>query len=979
MNTNKFAFLAICGGFLLTMAADSAPSPRGGGRGAPAAAPAGGAPVASARSATTRGGGAPTATAAAPSAEPVASARSATTRGGGAPTATAAAPAGGAPVVSARSGVKQTTIQKNVTVNQAVQASGIYDEECKTMLFGCFDQFCFAGNENGARCNCSNDKDPIDKLADEIASLEKQAINISTTGVETVALGAKANVIFGDGQIQYDKDGNIIDTAKVARDEATGKTAAKKEKRKLTFGSDDLDDLDDGGFDEMFDSSVAGAGKKGQALFRSAYDSCKGKVPQNCQKDMQMLMQVYNASIASDCKGYSIEMESRKKQMLAKVEEAKKMVRDAHIEAYEEQNKYNRGECMLEFRKCMADKDRGGCGTDFSGCAGAAGQAKLTLDEKNKVAQKSRTMTNASVPDENITITFAASTMEVLESKRFVCERVLDQCMSVRQFVWGDFLREVAPTMRQAELNSESNLRQNCLKNVTDCVHNACQSDMAGTGADMNMCLGNPDMAKSFCKVQIDQCQIVQGEGLWEAVKSRLAAMRVDACTDEVKSCFKNENRCGDTYTACIGLDLAALKQMCPLDALPVCTKNSTIKSWDDGISQIVQGIFLNVDNSMLTECQNLVDNKMNEICGETHECLAFTSDDDIGASQLHGNKAPNGNWLITGLIQFGLIDIKLDSNQNANRVEDRDRNANWYVIDTSTYMGKLCGVNDVNGNCTDIAGVNATEIKGVIEAELKNIQGRANKVMDMIATDPKISMCINGRDMSQITGGSQTEARFPNLLQSTSAQVMNAAILKASQNHAKKVAEETAKALKEANADAKNSLCIDMIEKLIRSKENQNQLGAREQGKLDGVKLSSIAVEISALKSESGKSVRPMSPEYKIDTSGITKVDEKGIMTQIVGAAGVGGAVTALALTAASPAGWVMAGIGLVGALASNIFGGATSIDINGTIQSSFDKETLTCTVKKNIKTCKTTKGGWFTKTKQDCKDDNTTTPIKM
>ena len=66
------------------------------------------------------------------------------------------------------------------------------------------------------------------------------------------------------------------------------------------------------------------------------------------------------------------------------------------------------------------------------------------------------------------TYDITASTMEILESKRFICEKVLDNCVAVRDYVWNDFLREAAPTIRLAESNIDPrrSLAESLIKDI---------------------------------------------------------------------------------------------------------------------------------------------------------------------------------------------------------------------------------------------------------------------------------------------------------------------------------------------------------------------------------------------------------------------------------------------------------------------------------------------------------------------------------
>jgi hypothetical protein len=351
----------------------------------------------------------------------------------------------------------------------------------------------------------------------------------------------------------------------------------------------------------------------------------------------------------------------------------------------------------------------------------------------------------------------------------------------------------------------------------------------------------------------------------------------------------------------------------------------------------------------MLTECQNLVDNKMSELCGSTTECNVFASDELMGTGSLRSQKAPNGNYLISGLIQFGMIPIQAKNDDITGNASGGERSANWFRVDTQKY---------INGIPTrgDLAGVNLSEIKPTIVAELQNIEGQINRVMGMIATDPKISMCINGRDMSQIKkGGGQTQARFPNLLQSASAQIANSALQRANQNFNKAVLEKISEAMASASIDAANALCIDIVE---------GNLGGGDKGALDGVALSTIALEIPALKSKSGINVKPMSEKKDLESwsQGSGDCWSNGGVSGCLGK---------------------FFGGGVLGSFASGNFGdaftGKVSWSFSGTVQSRFNRDTRMCTVEVRAEECKHTSAGLFTSKRKSCTPKNSDTEVQM
>ncbi len=369
--------------------------------------------------------------------------------------------------------------------------------------------------------------------------------------------------------------------------------------------------------------------------------------------------------------------------------------------------------------------------------------------------------------------------------------------MAVRDNVWTAFLREVAPNLKLAELRAESNMRQSCLSEITNCIHTACRDDIAGKGtATMDSCLSRPDMARSFCKVQIDPCERMEPL-IWGYVVDKLAAMRVDACTAEVKDCIYSPDRCGSDFMNCIGMDWEFVRGLCPLDKLVVCKKNNPNFKMED-IDSMIMGLYLNMDNKSLDNCQKLVEDKMMEICGSTTDCNRFTTDETIGTGSLRSVK--DGNiYRITGMISFGAIKV------GNGATTDGGKKLDWGKIGVADYM---TNARTANGNVP-----NKEEILETIKMELTDISENVNRVIDMIASDPKIQFCVTGRDLSQIDPNSKrdnnmTVKRFPNLLNQVKMQIALAALRQAQTNYQAKYNEYLAKATKDASADIAQYMC---------------------------------------------------------------------------------------------------------------------------------------------------------------------------
>ena len=682
---------------------------------------------------------------------------------------------------------KQAAIQTGTKVRTKVEVSGLYDQECYDVFYGCMDQFCIADNESGGSCACSDLNADYEKQFAEIKEILDKAEHIRTVEVEKIQAGSDADIIFG-GTRRYDEDGNILDVGELTEAEK------KKQKREslMSLFEQNYEEEDE---DIFADEGIDIFNKTGNALYKAAEELCYQQIPDKCDKDFNFLRQVYGRQITSDCKGFKNSIDKKRAEAQAELASAEAAVRSALKETLSEANKYDLGTCMVEFKKCMMTEDA--CGKDWSGCVSTIADVNMQGGKESKVFKSGNMKSSAQKAYEGSTYGIAASTMEGLDSKRIICERVLDKCVAVRDQVWPAFLREAAPTIKVAETSIESKMRQSCLTDISDCIQKACKDDIAGKGvATMDACLARPDMARSFCKIQVDRCEKMEPQ-IWAYVTDKLKAMRVDACTNEVKECFTSENRCGKNFQNCIGMDYDYIHDICPIDTLVVCKQANPNFSMSD-LDSMLMGLYLNIDNAAMDNCQEAVDRKMAEVCGSTTDCNRFASDEVIGTGSIRSQK-DGTKYRVTGMISFGSIKM----GDAVGMTTDGD----GYVlapgeIGVQDYLAKII---EKNANVKDKDG-----IISAIEEELNNIAGTINRTIQMIEQDPDIQYCVNGRDLSQITGqkGAKTEARLPNLLNSIKMQIASAALRQAQDNYNKKFTTEVAKATKDASADLAQYMC---------------------------------------------------------------------------------------------------------------------------------------------------------------------------
>ena len=671
--------------------------------------------------------------------------------------------------VVARAATTQKVVGSGTKVASATENT-VTDDACRAKYNGCMDTFCMVDNETGGRCICNNKIFDLDKILAEIEQQDLQSYKLATVGVETIESGVDIAAITRRSKA----DSNLTNLWNAQAQDTTAET------------------------------------ERGARLMATAHEFCVAQIP-GCESEIQMLQLMYGQQTKSDCAAYENALKQQKQQSRQKLDAANRAVRSAALDRLRTTNKYDLGQCTVEFKKCM--QTTGGCGDDFSGCA-----TVVALDATNTRKSTSRQAKNYQIKGVATNIEISASTYETLMAKKPLCESITKSCVNVAGQVWDTFLREVAPQIKNAELIAEDKARQNCIGNIASCFQKACKDNIDPRDPDgsYDMCLSRPGTMLNLCRVPLNACGIdassqatAEKSSIWDYVLARLAAMRVNSCTTQVKECLQSEDRCGKDYTQCIGLDTDTIIRMCPYDKLTGCQKiygDADIRgdAVYDELAYLVQGLMVNIDNAMLEECQAAVDEAMIRVCGTTENCNNMTVNQNIGANTLEYKICP---YVLTS-------DALLISNENCyNDVKQIPAKDLGRVEGART--GELGPVTPLTGNMTGIiywASVNMTEegrlssvdeyiknaeLEGVmttsdmekVGAEIGALQKSIDSVINAIESDPTVQYCMTGRrvrGMRDMKIGSGV-ARLPNLTKQMRMIIGNSALKIARENYLKK------------------------------------------------------------------------------------------------------------------------------------------------------------------------------------------------
>ena len=759
-----------------------------------------------------------------------------------------------APVSNARA-AKQSVISSGTKVAAAAQNTAV-DQVCWEKFNGCMDSFCMLDNANGGRCICSDKNAEYDSILAEIQSLDEQSYQLATVGVERIEMGDGADAVMSKM--------NAV-TKSVEKDNAREKS--KRQLLDLTAWNSDSFDFDsDVDVDDMFSVSADGMSvqnKTGDALFRVSAKLCNAQIPE-CESQAKMMELMYQQRVRSDCTAYENSLRQQRTQSAQKLAAAQSAMREAALEQYRNANKYDLGQCTVQFKQCM--QTTGGCGDDFSGCV--EWSVREGLVNKDQTSQTIKGTTSK--------IELSGATYDVLLGKKELCMSVTQQCVNVRDQVWDTFLREVAPQVKSAELVAESNMRTSCISNIAACFQKACRDNIDPNDPDgsYDMCLTRPDTLGDVCKVEIEPCQGTN-EKIMDYVYARLASMRVDSCTKEFKSCLTSEDRCGKDYSQCVGLDTATIVALCPPEKLVGCQKDG--KSVYDELTQIAQGIFLNIDNSMLAQCQKAADAAMIKVCGSTENCDGLVVDDGLGARSLEykicqvrsssdiGSSTPGATSRITPLTSIDYnscipnTDMISDTDLGRSSAQiggttTKNQPKNWVAIIDGMIYWESVVVNDINAKKTnadydaygklisisdylDALGVDKTDLTDNqlerITRELASLQTSINNAISTIESDTMVRYCKQGRGDSwrTTTGDGEDAGRFPHLTDQMRQIITTSALAKTKENYyakydelnnkmlqdysniAERVAVINGKNEKDSYRDASRLACLNMAD----------------------------------------------------------------------------------------------------------------------------------------------------------------------
>ena len=669
----------------------------------------------------------------------------------------------------ARAGTQQKAIIMGTKVETANENT-VVSEECRTAFYGCMDAFCMLDSAAGGRCQCSDRVADLNLVLDEIMRLDEQSLAMATEGVERLQMGENAEEIMARAKAAADSVTSKTNT-NIARDSASNSKKTRTLDLSGWRNNNLFDDFDGDVFGDenksATDIDLSLADKTGDELQGAAAKICVERIPDQCKNSASFLHLTYAQKVKSDCTAYENSLKQQRTASAEKLQNAQKALRDTALEMYQNENKYDLGQCVARFKQCMQTTAE--CGEDYSGCV--ADTAILgELYKKGGGSNSGHKVPTTVIKTGATSITISSATYDILNVKKDMCASVTKQCVNAnkKNAVWSQVIKDLAPAVYTAEYNAASNNRMNCINTVVTCVQNVCASKWDEETDNYDACLSDPKSIDNYCGLEYRRCGDDASEGSVRSyVMAKLAALKVDKCTKDVKECLLSEDRCGPDYENCVGLDTDTIVDLCPEDKLLSCQNQEegrTAENVREYIAQIAQGIALNIDNKFATVCQNAVDAAYARVCG-------VELDDEEDGSGDVCPKLNVSNYEAKGNMKWEYC-IK-DTNNCESELAlftNEDIKSNLVV---PTITGKLGNLGTLHFDAKGCDGSNNSNDDGSTsesssyfcmngasdeETKLLNIMNRDYKfIMDQIASDSTVKNCREGRSLQGISSSRRT------------------------------------------------------------------------------------------------------------------------------------------------------------------------------------------------------------------------------
>lgn len=353
--------------------------------------------------------------------------------------------------------------------------------QCKTVFYDCMDEFCANKDTNLRRCSCSSRIHEFDGIKKQLAEAEDKMLDFNQR-LLTVSLSKEDAASINkatEGELGFNtKDKTESEKLLQKITDTLNGSSDSKFNNEMSSLSLDLDT--DSAWDTVDSTSgIATTSKNGVDLYNAATPVCIEMAKEVCSdSELEIVQGNYKLAIQQDCNTVAKSYAAQYNQAINKINESGALLDMARLNTYQQQNSDDILTCR---KKILAQlNDDSVCGKDLYKCLDTTGQY---IDPSTGEAFLSENLYNITTllttPSGKETWSGMKQNekfVAFLNSKKVYLETATEQCKTMANVVWKDFLNDALGKIKLAQNAKLEEIRQSCTTLVAECKDNANQN-----------------------------------------------------------------------------------------------------------------------------------------------------------------------------------------------------------------------------------------------------------------------------------------------------------------------------------------------------------------------------------------------------------------------------------------------------------------------------------------------------------------------
>ena len=356
--------------------------------------------------------------------------------------------------------------------------------KCKNVFTECMDEFCANKDAQLKRCACSARINEFNKIQKQLDEIDDKMLDFNQR-LLTVGMDAKDVAVLNTAT---EGENAFYNTKDISESKKTLDAIAKK--LDTNFDTDNVStnigrvlswSLDiDTAFDDIdYIGGVATTAKSGTALYSAALPVCREMAAEVCtDEDLSLAESGYQVLIGQSCDTVEKTYRTAVEQARTKVMESSALLDMSRLDKYQKDNADDTLTCKRKMLTMLTDSTV--CGTDLGKCLDVTGQyinpATGEAILSDELANLGTLITRPSGEQSWAKLPGNTTFVKFLNSKKKFLEPAMENCKSISDSVWNDFMEDALAKIKIAQIRKLDDVRQSCTTLVAECLTDANES-----------------------------------------------------------------------------------------------------------------------------------------------------------------------------------------------------------------------------------------------------------------------------------------------------------------------------------------------------------------------------------------------------------------------------------------------------------------------------------------------------------------------